>query len=202
MVGIAARARPCAPGQNAAMPVVPVKQGGVQIRRIGSESHVRHCSARRRRGLGRLRPFAHYADALARRAAKSRGGALVSLQLDWPAAAGAEIAAWSHPLALRLGRTGRPGDLTLAVDSGRALEAQHLAPTLIARLNAYLGRRVIGRLHLKQTSGLARGNATAAAAAPSATAAVPPEMEDLLDAVEDPDLRDALRRLGAQLAKP
>lgn len=139
-----------------------------------------------------MRPLSRFTDPIARKAAQKRGGPIATLQLDWALAAGVEIAGFTRPESLRA------GVLTLAVESGRALEAQHLLASLRDRLNAHLGRGAVSRIKLRQTGPL---GVVARPTRPPRRPAPPPDpAEDVaLDGVEDERLRAALRSFGAAL---
>ena len=84
-----------------------------------------------------------------RPAFKKRAPAAAALLADWPALAGAELAARAAPVKLAA------GTLILACSGPAALELQHLAPAIIARLNLALGGRSIERLRfVQQPAGL------------------------------------------------
>ena len=166
-VGVGRLAGRGAPGQVAAVAVVP----GEQRRGIG---------AARRQGRGRIglagmngrdsgarRPGTDRPDAPAARAsagpglrpvgvgcrraiaapivARGGGGVLARLKAEWSAVAGAELAAQTWPEKL-----GRDGALKLRVAPGFALDLQHRAPLVIERINLFFGRAAVTRLVLVQ----------------------------------------------------
>jgi hypothetical protein len=75
-----------------------------------------------------------------RPALRRRGAALATLIEDWPAIAGAEIAARSLPVKCAA------GTLTLACSGPDAVELQYGAPGLITRINLALGGNPVARL--------------------------------------------------------
>jgi hypothetical protein len=107
------------------------------------------------------------------------GGTLARLKADWPAIIGAESAAATWPDALS-----RDGVLKLRVASERALEIQHRAPSVIERINLFLGRDAVLRIVLVQGPPLPLSGDEARA------------LDGQLAAVSDPELRAALARLG------
>ena len=118
------------------------------------------------------------------------GGTLARLKADWPAIVGAESAAATWPDALS-----RDGVLKLRVASERALEIQHRAPSVIERINLFLGRDAVVRIVLVQGP----------LPMPSPRRPAPPlplsgdearALDGQLAAVSDPELRAALARLG------
>jgi len=122
--------------------------------------------------------------------ANQGGGILTRLKAQWAAIIGPDSAAVTWPTAL-----GRDGVLKLRAASGAALEIQHRAPLLIERINLFLGRPAIARLTLVQgplplvlrpTRPLLRS------LAPGEIKALDKRLSD----VTEPELRDALARLG------
>src|ERR1700734_2484645 len=78
--------------------------------------------------------------------------------LYWDEIVGERLASMSEPLSLRWpqrGHSGKdrgfePATLVVRVESGFALELQHLSALVIERINAHLGFACVGRLSLKQ----------------------------------------------------
>lgn len=126
-----------------------------------------------------------------------RGFGEAQLVAQWVSVMGEELAAQLSPDRLTFSRGARrEGTLHLRVAPGFALEAQHREPLLIERINAFFGYRAIARIRLIQGPP-AR---PAPAAPPQPRALVEGEQQALDRAVadiEDPGLREALRRLGA-----
>ena len=107
---------------------------------------------------------------------------------DWPALVGPATAAVTAP------RRFSGGTLTLAASGVTALEMQHLAPQLIARINSALGRQVVDRLRFVQDDSMT--GAGSAAVEPAAPEPVPVVIRELPDG----PLHDALARLGGRIA--
>lgn len=143
-----------------------------------------------RGGGGRKGGFAAVGVAVARLAEPVIGkrGSLARLKAHWTAIVGPEWGEVSWPLAL-----GRDGVLKLRVAPSAALELQHRAPLLIARLNLYLGRETVSRLALVQ--GPLRPRAPAPSLRPLGEEDAR-ALREKLSAIEDPALREALDRLG------
>jgi hypothetical protein len=125
--------------------------------------------------------------------ARHGGGVLARLKAEWPAIVGPELTAaiWPESLA-------RGGTLRLRVAPARALEIQHRAPLVIERINLFFGRPAVTRLALVQGPLPLAGPPPQLAARqlqPRETAA----LERQLEAVADPELRDALVRLGRSI---
>jgi|SRR5579875_2250474 hypothetical protein len=128
------------------------------------------------------------------------------LILFWDDIAGERLAAISQPLKLQWPPRGRDrtsghgetaATLVLQVESGFALELQHLAPVLIERVNAHFGWRCVSRILLKQ--GPLAGRAPSRPAARTPDKAAEMAAEKLVGEVTDEPLRQALTRLGARV---
>ena len=132
------------------------------------------------------------------------------LVLFWDEIVGEKLAAMSQPVKVQWPASKRdwaadngsaPATLIVRVETGFALELQHLAPIVIERVNAHFGWRCISRLLLKQGP---------IAAPLPARHGVRPLDKDAETAAEtivgngvDEPLRQALVRLGAcALARP
>ncbi len=87
--------------------------------------------------------------------------------------------------------------LVLRVEGAFALEAQQLAPIIIQRVNAHLGWRAVDRLVLKQ------GPVPHEVVPEPPRAEIPPPLpvQQAVAAIADPDLRQALARLGGAVAR-
>jgi hypothetical protein len=122
--------------------------------------------------------------------ARQGGGVLARLKADWSAAVGADFAAASWPEAL-----GRDGALKLRVEPGQALELQHRAPLLIARINGFFGREAVARLVLVQATRAGGGRPKPVRSEPLG-AAEAVALDARLGDIVDPELRAALGDLG------
>ncbi len=152
-----------------------------------------------RRGGG-PRPLAASLGALSKRALGRRGFAEAGLITEWAAIVGPELAAASRPDRLSFPPGRRDGaTLRLTVAGPVATELQHLEPVVIERINGYFGYRAVERIVLVHGTvraaarGVETGEAKPARIADPAALA---RLEVTLEAVEDPDMRAALHRLG------
>ena len=146
---------------------------------------------------GSLRAIGAEVPRIAGPALGKRGFGEAQLVAQWESVMGEDLAAQLSPDRLSFARgERREGTLHLRVAPGFALEAQHREPLLIERVNAFFGYRAVARIRLIQ------GPPTRPA--PSG----PPQPRPLVEAeqqaldravadIEDPGLREALRRLGA-----
>lgn len=150
---------------------------------------------------GGPRSLAQLLPKLARPAIGKRGFAEAGLVADWPAIAGAEIAAHALPERLDFPRGERiEGTLHLRVEGPWALALQHLEPQLLERINAYFGYRALARLKLHQGPLPRRPGRHApppppAPVDPAALAALANEVAE----IADPALRAVVERLGRAL---
>jgi len=130
-----------------------------------------------------------------------RGFTEASLVTDWAHIVGEAQSLGSLPLKIVFPQGERAGG-TLHVrvaSGGLATEFNHLEPLILQRINGYFGYGAVARL--KITQGPVPKRERKKQAKPPAV--LPPEQEqalqDRLAAVTDPDLREALAKLGRNL---
>ena len=153
-------------------------------------------SNKRTRGL---RPLAGHLPKLTAPAFAKRGLVEAGVITDWPHIVGSELARTTTPVRLAFQRGERSdGVLYVQVAGGAALEIQHRAPQIVARINSYFGYRaaarvaiVAGDLAPPPEPGPGRGPP-----APEDEAAVRRTVDD----VADPNIRESLLRLGRSVA--
>ncbi len=151
---------------------------------------------------GGMRPLGGVAQPLARKALGKRGQAMAAFMADWPGVVGEETAA--HCLPQRLSfpdreRT-REGTLTLRVaNQAWATELEHMGPLLLEKINVYFGYTAVARLRF--TSGPLPERKASAPPPPARplSAEARSALEERLSGIADPDLREAMRRLGERL---
>lgn len=131
------------------------------------------------------RPLGALLPPLTRPAFRKRSPAGALLMADWASVVGPQLAAVTTPRRLTA------GTLTLACAGPMATELTHLAPQLIGRINAHLGRVAVERLRFVQHAGAAP---PARRATPPV--ALPPTVEAAVAAVPGEELRAALAKLG------
>ena len=126
-----------------------------------------------------------------------RGFGEAQLLQQWAAIIGDKLAEGTMPEKLTFLRgERRDGTLHLAVAPGLAPEIQHREPVLLERINAFFGYRAVARLTLRQGLPLRRRNQGAKPPRPL-DGAEASELDRRVAEVSDPELRAALRRLGA-----
>lgn len=156
------------------------------------------------------RPLADWVEGCIAPALARFGFGEADIVSGWPDIAGPRVAAFAEPVEIKwprrratatAGEAARaPATLVVRVEGAFALELQHLAPLLIERINAHLGWRCIGKLALRQAPLVGRPRRPAPVPPPGPAALA--RARDLTGAIADPDLRDALTRLGARALKP
>lgn len=141
-------------------------------------------------------------------AARRRGFGESNLIVFWDDIAGERLAAVSQPLRLQwpprprhamTGEDTAPATLIVRVESGFALELQHLAPSVIERVNAHFGWRCIARLRLVQGPVAVRQNPRRRAPPPDEAAFL--AAEKIIGQTAEGPLRDALMQLGAYIVQ-
>ena len=152
------------------------------------------------------RPLAEFVQTAIDPVVTRQGFGQSGLILFWDDIVGERFAAISQPVKMQWPPRGRngavdngpaPATLIIRVETGFALELQHLAPVLIERVNAHFGWCCVSRILLKQGPIAARPPARSAACAPG-KAAVAAAEKLVGDGLDEP-LRQALTRLGAQV---
>ncbi len=152
------------------------------------------------------RPLADLVGAAVDPVLAKQGFGQSNIILYWDDIVGERIASASQPIKLQWpprgknptpGRGIEPASLVIRVESGFALELQHLAPVIIDRVNAHLGWKCVGRLLLKQgpVSRIASGKRRVLPVDAAALA----EAESSVTNIGDIRLREALARLGARV---
>lgn len=142
-----------------------------------------------RRFPGAPLPLGSLIPAVTRPAFRKRSPAGAQLLADWAQVVGPALAAVTSPLRLTA------GTLTIACAGPVAMELQHLAPELIARINGHLGRAAVERLRfVQQAAGGPRARPTAAVAGREAP--LPARVAERLSALPPGDLREALENLA------
>jgi hypothetical protein len=167
------------------------------------------------RGKSFARPLADYVLRELDPLVAARGFGEASLLLCWREIVGARIARICAPASLQWPPRPRtkpveqpggkhrektprePATLVLRVDPGFGLELQHLAPTIIDRVNAHLGWRCVARISLRQEElPEAAPQRASRARPPRADPAAHARAVEAAAGVAEEALRDALIKLG------
>ena len=135
---------------------------------------------------------------------KAKGFADSTVHMHWSEIAGAALAPWSEPIALKWPPRSPGADpekakggatLTIKVEGAFALDFQHLTPQIIQRVNGFFGWRCVEKLVLKQ--GPVRKNIKPEKPAKAVlTVDASRRLDVLLTPVDNPALKAALARLG------
>ena len=122
-----------------------------------------------------------------------------SIVSRWREIVGPRYAAVSAPESIRFA-PGRKsgGTLTLVVEGAHAPTMQHVAPTIVERVNRFFGYPAVERIAFRQ--GLVQTVRANRRQSPSADAQLPAELGDSLREVADPELRACLESLARGLA--
>lgn len=129
-----------------------------------------------------------------------RGFVHGALVMEWPAIVGSLLATHTMPLGIKFPRGERVnGVLQIKVSSSAfATQLQHLSPLVIDKVNGYFGWKAVERLALRHGPLPALDNRSKAA--PVLAQPTQGKRPAILERVEDDELRDALAKLGANLA--
>src|ERR1700742_371321 len=132
-----------------------------------------------------------------------QGFAARELVTRWTQIIGPELSSHCEPLKIQWprpveGQPQEPATLVLRVEGPMALEIQHASDVILQRVNRFFGWSAVGRLALRQGP-LSRKPKAKRPAAPDPKMVA--KVAEVLSAVEDDALRDALARLGAAIKR-
>ncbi|MCO6048567.1 DciA family protein [Mesorhizobium sp. RP14(2022)] len=135
---------------------------------------------------------------------RKRAGLSVALVQAWEEIVGPHVSRRSRPEKIqwpkRVRDSGRnePATLVIACEGSAALELQHETTEIIARVNRFIGSYAIGRIKLIQKP-IYRMEREKPAPLRPLSLAESKRLASTVAAVENPDLRAALERLGASV---
>jgi hypothetical protein len=120
----------------------------------------------------------------------------------WKEIVGSYFAPYSYPVKFDFPKKGeyRDGTLTLYVDRGAALEFEHQKERLIERINQYFGYRMVDRLIFKQGY-FQHKNSTLQMQQNRRPVFKKDEVEDIVQHVENEEIKEALKRLGQAMKR-
>ncbi|MGE5547388.1 MAG: DUF721 domain-containing protein [Solirubrobacterales bacterium] len=152
------------------------------------------------RRIGGMVSIAVPAGAVTRPVFGKHGFVSGALVVDWPAIVGSAVATHTLPLSIKFPvRERSNGTLTIKVaNSAFATEIQHLEPLILERINGHFGWQAVSRLKLVHGPLPVRKALVPPAPQPSPEAVE--RLEKSLEAVEDPELKAVLDRLGRHIA--
>ena len=140
-----------------------------------------------------------------RKAGESRGFAVSRVLTHWAEIVGQDIAAICKPVDVSYGRQGFGATLTVLTTGAQAPMLEMQKDTLRAKVNAVYGYNAIARLRITQTAatGFAEGQAVFThqlkADDKSPSPDIRAEAARMAQSADDPDLRQALERLAANV---
>ncbi|MBT5498639.1 MAG: DUF721 domain-containing protein, partial [Alphaproteobacteria bacterium] len=115
----------------------------------------------------------------------------------WAEIAGEEMAAGSAPDHLSFPKGARQGGtLYISASGSVALQIQHQEPSILQRINTYFGYSAIARLSISQTSFKSKPVKTDTPAIPDPGPDQIARIESETSVISEPDLRQALHKLG------
>ncbi len=136
------------------------------------------------------RPVGALVPEIVRPAFRKRAPAAAQVMADWADIVGPRLAGVTAPRRLSAGR------LTIACTGPVAMELQHLAPQLIARINTHLGSAIIERLGFVQATDTIKAPRVAVREIRPLTPADERRAEEAVSVLPQGDLRDALAALS------
>jgi hypothetical protein len=149
------------------------------------------------------KPLADLVAACVASAFARQGFTSCEIVTHWDDIVGPEVAAVAEPIRMQWthGRDGgdvESATLTLRVEGPTAIEIQHMAGTIVERVNRYLGWRAVGRLALRQAPLMRRQRKPQRPKVDEVAAAA---IAARMTGIADPALRAALGRLGAAIKR-
>jgi hypothetical protein len=122
-----------------------------------------------------------------------------SIVSRWKEIVGARYAAVSSPESIRFPHGKKScGVLTLVVEGAHAPLMQHVAPTIVERVNNFFGYPAVERVSFRQ--GIVQAEKAKPRAAPPSLRPIPADLGDSLREVADPELRACLESLARGLS--
>lgn len=130
-------------------------------------------------------------------ALRKRGFAAAEIVTRWAEIAGEEMAAGSAPDHLSFPKGDRQGGtLYIAASGSVALQIQHQEPSILQRINTYFGYSAVARLSISQTSFRSKPVKTDTPFTPEPGPDQIARIESETSVISEPDLRQALHKLG------
>lgn len=149
---------------------------------------------------GQARSVADMLPDVGRAAFRRFGFVQSSVVSRWAEIVGERYARVSVPESIRFPQGRRSeGVLALLVDGAHGTMLQHVAPTIIERVNRFFGYPAVARIAIKQGP-CAAPPAPAPRVAPPSLKMLPVDLGDSLRTVGDPELRACLESLAGALA--
>jgi hypothetical protein len=122
-----------------------------------------------------------------------------SIVSRWSEIVGTRYAAVSSPESIRFPHGKKSGGvLTLVVEGAHAPMLQHVAPTIVERVNRFFGYPAVDRVAFRQ--GIVQAEKRRPRVAPPSLRPIPADLGDSLREVHDPELRACLESLARGLS--
>ena len=139
-----------------------------------------------------------------RRAGESRGFSVSKLLTHWTEIMGEDIAAISVPVNVRYGRQGLGATLTLLTTGANAPILEMQKERIRERANACYGYNAISKVTITQTSAAGFSDGQVAfkhkdSPVPQISAQISGEAREMVDTVDNDNLKQALERLGQNI---
>jgi hypothetical protein len=146
----------------------------------------------------RVRPVSDLLGQAGGAAFRKFGFVQSSIVSRWREIVGVRYAAVSSPESIRFppGRKSG-GTLTLVVEGAHAPMMQHVAPTIVERVNNFFGYPAVDRIAFRQ--GIVQAARAKPRPAPPSLRPIPADLGDSLREVADPELRACLESLARGL---
>ncbi|MFM2043804.1 MAG: hypothetical protein RLY86_2380 [Pseudomonadota bacterium] len=140
---------------------------------------------------------------IAGKALGKEGMTFGALLADWASIMGSRLSEQTSPLKLVFPKGKREGaTLHLRVTSPAALLLQHEEPQVLERINAFFGWRAVARLKLVHGAPAIKTGWRPPPPLPRLTRQQEEALKARTAALDNPDLRDALERLGRAIGPP
>ena len=145
---------------------------------------------------GYARAVADIVPDIGRAAFRKFGFVQSSVVSRWPEIVGPRYAEVSTPESIRF-PVGKRSDgvLNLLVESAHAPMMQHVAPSIVERVNLFFGYPAVARIAMRQGAAAKR----LPRAAPPSLKPIPADLGDSLRAIVDPELKAVLESLARGL---
>lgn len=130
-----------------------------------------------------------------------RAGMNIDLIAAWPGIAGPAYCDCTLPEKIRWPRRAseddpfRPGQLVVACDGARAVFFQHEIPQILERVNQFFGFHAVAEVRIVQKP-VSPNRSRTDRKPPQLDEASTNRLQGILDRIEDPQLRESVRKLG------
>jgi hypothetical protein len=154
------------------------------------------------RGQFGPRAINEFSRLLTKKPLGKRGFTEAGLITEWAVIVGESQSLGSLPLKISFPPGERSGGTlhVRVVSGGLAMEFSHREPLILQRINGYFGYGAVSRLKITQGSVPPRTPKPSVTGPPVLAAEDERKLQDKLARIDDPDIKDALARLGRRLS--